>query len=237
MGIIPARAGSTHKDARGLGRPQDHPRSCGEHAASIYALSRSRGSSSLVRGALSREVAAEEALGIIPARAGSTFMDFKRESRFWDHPRSCGEHLEYVEPIQPCQGSSPLVRGAPRRHVDAPRRQGIIPARAGSTYPLWPGPWKTEDHPRSCGEHSPVLESHAADLGSSPLVRGALRLQICGRVGLGIIPARAGSTYISSLIFAIARDHPRSCGEHNAGPSLSHAHAESSPLVRGAPLC
>ena len=176
-------------------------------------------------------------VGIIPARAGSTGWSRTCCKLLEDHPRSCGEHKEMGPCSQSKTGSSPLVRGAPCAPPRGLWGLRIIPARAGSTAELRGRWWRRRDHPRSCGEHSPVLESHAADLGSSPLVRGALRLQICGRVGLGIIPARAGSTYISSLIFAIARDHPRSCGEHNAGPSLSHAHAGSSPLVRGAPLC
>ncbi len=132
-------------------------------------------------------------------------------------------------------GSSPLVRGARSgpRLVCKPGR--IIPARAGSTV------WRVEalpnhsDHPRSCGEHPDAYAEFASLIGSSPLVRGAPGLDVCGRVRYGIIPARAGSTLRQRTWLLFRRDHPRSCGEHESLSSGFSFTEGSSPLVRGAP--
>ena len=92
------------------------------------------GSSPHTRGALGRFLADEDAVGIIPAYAGSTIA---RSSVHWasaDHPRIRGEHWI----ISLCwlirRGSSPHTRGAP-----ADGRTGFAIAR---------------DHPRIRGEHS-----------------------------------------------------------------------------------
>ena len=70
--------------------------------------------------------------------------------------------------------------------------------------------------------------------GSSPHVRGARQLVLDVLVGLGIIPACAGSTLIQMSTAGTSRDHPRMCGEH-AVFDESAVYAEgSSPHVRGA---
>ena len=156
------------------------------------------------------------ATGIIPARAGST-----RQTSPWcpsagDHPRSCGEHYRRFGPIVILEGSSPLVRGArPHRHARL-LRQGIIPARAGSTQRASPSSGCRGDHPRSCGEHSSASSSD-------------MRCR-------WIIPARAGSTSRWSNRRVPIRDHPRSCGEHVQAQHIHAAGVGSSPLVRGARL-
>ena len=71
---------------------------------------------------------------------------------------------------------------------------GIIPADAGITD--WePGtPWRTEDHPRGCGEHQLAKDNALTNSGSSPRMRGARWLLVCIASYYGIIPADAGST-------------------------------------------
>ena len=51
-------------------------------------------------------------------------------------------------------------------------------------------------------------------VGSSPLVRGARIVVLAMMAGLGIIPARAGSTACEVFDAGLPEDHPRSCGEH-----------------------
>ena len=152
------------------------------------------GSSPLVRGALPCPDLRRQAGGIIPARAGSTYQAHRFRCLTWDHPRSCGEHIEYQALQTGVTGSSPLVRGAPRPRHRSRSRTRIIPARAGSTVygcELCVVDW---DHPRSCGEHY-ALPWHRPDpRGSSPLVRGALFRDFRGKSLERIIPARAGST-------------------------------------------
>ena len=71
------------------------------------------GSSPHTRGALVRLPADEDAVGIIPAYAGSTSLARGGFGRPADHPRIRGEHTP--QPRRPSQttGSSPHTRGAP----------------------------------------------------------------------------------------------------------------------------
>ena len=92
----------------------------------------------------------------------------------------------------------------------------------------------TADHPRVCGEHPTHVRRSQGRTGSSPRLRGARcsgRCRcICGR----IIPASAGSTLTRSIRLAIARDHPRVCGEHGVTWYNIPSGAGSSPRLRGA---
>ena len=112
------------------------------------------------------------------------------------------------------QGSSPHARGARIRAVTAAPASGIIPACAGST--LWPC-WsciKYEDHPRMRGEHSRSFHKRVKIKGSSPHARGALVPMLNTRRATGIIPACAGSTWLSPPSISMVEDHPRMRGEH-----------------------
>ena len=172
--------------------------------------------------------------GIIPARAGSTIPNLGDVTKVEDHPRSCGEHPDFLMMCRIASGSSPLVRGALSTALSSVSRPGIIPARAGSTECRWQRAARLWDHPRSCGEHSEPEGLAGASAGSSPLVRGAQVSSTCRDRPPRIIPARAGSTVHGSFERVAAWDHPRSCGEHansGADPSLDWG---SSPLVRGA---
>ena len=115
VGIIPARAGSTARCRRSRRPYRDHPRSCGEHLTVAAPSSFVVGSSPLVRGAPEHPCYSCYVGG--------------------DHPRSCGEHTRLVRILAREWGSSPLVRGAPLSDVLRPALGGIIPARAGSTFP------------------------------------------------------------------------------------------------------
>ena len=51
----------------------------------------------------------------------------------------------------------------------------------------------------------------------------------------GIIPARAGKTFVQRAMASHMRDHPRACGENMAAAAGKTAAAGSSPRVRGKP--
>ena len=87
----------------------------------------------------------------------------------------CGEHQLVIVPYTKAKGSSPHVRGAQAREVEAARLEGIIPACAGSTRSVSSTSNRTRDHPRMCGEHSLDATVRVEAEGSSPHVRGALR--------------------------------------------------------------
>ena len=140
----------------------------------------------------------------------------------WDYPSIHGEHCTTYQHYHLSLGSSPLVRGAPRVCGAHPALPGIIPARAGST--TWDAYVHAfdKDHPRSCGEHCISATNPPYAAGSSPLVRAAPHGTHTSTPSTRIIPARAGSTHRHDLVDVEARDHPRSCGEHqDAMPDAS----------------
>ena len=94
-----------------------------------------------------------------------------------DHPRRCGEHVAYGREFKCRMGSSPQMRGA---RVPASFRASlmrIIPADAGSTTVAEAVTAKGRDHPRRCGEHESMGAGRFAKTGSSPQMRGALKIE------------------------------------------------------------
>ena len=126
-GIIPARAGFTHRSAPSSSSSSDHPRSRGVYLCSSQPTRAPLGSSPLARGLLRFDREAPALPRIIPARAGFTLScrSWSRSSR--DHPRSRGVYAPasattmrsrgvYVMvsvAVMASSGSSPLARGLP----------------------------------------------------------------------------------------------------------------------------
>ena len=155
-GLIPARAGKTPRPCPTRSGAWAHPRACGENPL-VYLLEYlTGGSSPRVRGKLLALPALRLARGLIPARAGKTPGVAHR--------------------FRCLPGSSPRVRGkhGPHRCQGGPRR--LIPARAGKTAPVPTLMVSSTAHPRACGENSRAEEALRPRTGSSPRVRGKLRL-------------------------------------------------------------
>ena len=114
-GLIPASAGSTMcSDSLPLLCPA-HPRVCGEHGDSHGVSLSVSGSSPRLRGARCDLGCARRRCGLIPASAGSTTPDATAPSSARAHPRVCGEHAPRAGVSGCVWGSSPRLRGAPRR--------------------------------------------------------------------------------------------------------------------------
>ena len=93
-----------------------------------------------------------------------------------------------------------------------------------------------KDHPRVCGEHSPMPLIQPVTLGSSPRMRGTRRIaHEADRAGR-IIPAYAGNTTHTRNRMSNPRDHPRVCGEHISNADMAEDHTGSSPRMRGTRL-
>ena len=153
-GIIPAYAGSTPRTLSGWTRTRDHPRVCGEHESNSVNGSGEVGSSPRMRGAPLRTASNVCDMRIIPAYAGST-RPLLGGARAWqDHPRVCGEHYSTALTKIKEVGSSPRMRGAPKKLVRRMMCLGIIPAYAGSTSVGFVHICVDWDHPRVCGEHA-----------------------------------------------------------------------------------
>ena len=191
------------------------------------------GSSPRVRGKLQARRVEGVASRIIPARAGQTLWLRPATWLFPDHPRACGANVDGFPSKDANAGSSPRVRGKRPRRGILGRGQRIIPARAGQT----PGPDENikqlPDHPRACGANPPMMLRSCVGHGSSPRVRGKLRLQHSPKIRLRIIPARAGQTWVPMLPASDNPDHPRACGANFSQDAAGWARAGSSPRVRG----
>ena len=171
--IIPAYAGSTVPPALRRRAQRDHPRIRGEHPPSDGRRRGRGGSSPHTRGALMRLLADEDAVGIIPAYAGSTDFSPSTSGAAADHPRIRGEHHPRHVGEGAQVGSSPHTRGARARRRSGPARRGIIPAYAGSTFRRRRRWCCWRDHPRIRGEHGLHQERPRGPGGSSPHTRGA----------------------------------------------------------------
>ena len=200
---------------------RDHPRVCGEHRQIAGFCSRSLGSSPRMRGTQFVVLLVISGNPIIPAYAGNTRHQADRKARSGDHPRVCGEHVEYKVEGATSQGSSPRMRGTPECIVNGAHGAGIIPAYAGNTQiatctASWP--W---DHPRVCGEHRAAPLNPFVIWGSSPRMRGTRVVKFRKTVDFGIIPAYAGNTdYIREHVKPHAGSSPRMRGTLSVGRAI-----------------
>ena len=190
--IIPARAGFTYLQTSMLTCSWDHPRSRGVYVFAYADTDSLHGSSPLARGLQSIAVGEWNYIGIIPARAGFTFVI----------------PLDVIR----CEGSSPLARGLQNLNNTVATRTRIIPARAGFTTTSSSRSFVIWDHPRSRGVYWTMSESWMRGYGSSPLARGLHENAVAAINAQGIIPARAGFTLCSAVPPGTCGDHPRSRG-------------------------
>ena len=155
---------------------------------------RTLGSSPRMRGTHYRSVHREHGHGIIPAYAGNTSPTAAIHPTRRDHPRVCGEHRVVITVLIKHSGSSPRMRGTREASGPSMRFRGIIPAYAGNTSVVSTLSWPSRDHPRVCGEHERIANDSRFRGGSSPRMRGTLRVPEEADASGGIIPAYAGNT-------------------------------------------
>ena len=94
--ITPAHAGKRKGTQDGAIRLRDHPRTCGEKAASAVPLSPMAGSPPHMRGKVQSVLQSMERVGITPAHAGKSKSKALSMMDTWDHPRTCGEKTPYL---------------------------------------------------------------------------------------------------------------------------------------------
>ena len=151
---------------------------------------------------------------LIPACAGKTAV--RRAGRLGPraHPRVCGENRVHFGPGGGLEGSSPRVRGKPRRGDGRADLGGLIPACAGKTRATGPPARGPSAHPRVCGENAPALTGGEQCGGSSPRVRGKLGDLVPALARVRLIPACAGKTPARTVATPRPWAHPRVCGEN-----------------------
>ena len=192
-----------------------------------------RGSPPRVRGKVAELLDERNMHGITPARAGKREVMVLPHVPPEDHPRACGEKGALFESGGGVQGSPPRVRG--KGWID--RRNdplnGITPARAGKSPSRSTCCCSGRDHPRACGEKTPLLSRVAIAGGSPPRVRGKGPCSACPARCGRITPARAGKSGTPTTRAASSRDHPRACGEKGALFESGGGVQGSPPRVRG----
>ena len=211
----------------------DHPRACGANVAVPDTVMTSPGSSPRVRGK-QRPIQLVEVMGrIIPARAGQTSWTGGRRFSCSDHPRACGANRRDGGAAGDRAGSSPRVRGKPRRRNPNHRHHRIIPARAGQTTLRFHSTFRSSDHPRACGANRTATTNEDVVIGSSPRVRGKRLKETQTEHIHRIIPARAGQTTCPNCRRRACPDHPRACGANTSEALALPLTVGSSPRVRG----
>ena len=191
--------------------------------------------------------------GFIPAHAGKTREPFNRGSLALVHPRACGENDDMAKGPAILVGSSPRMRGKPRRNWQGDCLRRFIPAHAGKT-PRWAQkkaglrfiPAHAEKtpsaaaprrgsrvHPRACGENAVIPGRVWVERGSSPRMRGKPQRRRGRHQGHRFIPAHAGKTFRRRGASVPSWVHPRACGENVVEAAATLVVAGSSPRMRG----
>ena len=171
--------------------------------------------------------------GITPAYAGKRAPAPSTRPLSRDHPRVCGEKIQFIKARYIGAGSPPRMRGKDSQGGKSGEPTGITPAYAGKSAPCPEGVISTMDHPRVCGEKElePMQESIAP--GSPPRMRGKAARTAPPSWRAWITPAYAGKRKASFDPAFMARDHPRVCGEKGEQPVKKKEIMGSPPRMRG----
>ena len=230
---IPARAGEACDSVRyGISR-RVHPRACGGSAMLAAAAAGAYGTSPRVRGKLPRHRDRRKTAGYIPARAGEALGDVPKPRQFQVHPRACGGSGQSRHRRRPDQGTSPRVRGKPRRRASKRSRRWYIPARAGEAARRQRSALISRVHPRACGGSRAPVNDRSHHPGTSPRVRGKRALPPDVHDDAGYIPARAGEAPPCRPSPPRLQVHPRACGGSTLWRATRELTTGTSPRVRG----
>ena len=149
----------------------DHPRSRGNNFHSILLSGYSGGSPPLAREQPPMVFLPLMISGITPARAGTTLQWDIPQLVIGDHPRSRGNNHSISYAVRTTSGSPPLAREQLHDRQVRHARDGITPARAGTTTRIRALEKQIWDHPRSRGNNLPPVFTAVTVPGSPPLAR------------------------------------------------------------------
>ena len=191
--FIPAPAGNALTWCKPPSGIAVHPRACGERTERPYFAKPRAGSSPRLRGTPLRVRPVRAARRFIPAPAGNAPHWPSAGSRQSVHPRACGERTLDPAAGALAYGSSPRLRGTPKC-APIPKRAGrFIPAPAGNAVEPGRVGLDLAVHPRACGERVSRGPEIRRECGSSPRLRGTLRLVSLETASRRFIPAPAGN--------------------------------------------
>ena len=232
-GITPACAGKSVWQRLRPEPARDHPRVCGEKLMQMQLPGLQPGSPPRVRGKGRYHRAQYSLPGITPACAGKRRALPRSQPALGDHPRVCGEKVTTASPEGGRRGSPPRVRGKDAFQRKQLHEVGITPACAGKSLCNLYISVVPKDHPRVCGEKTPMRSEGVRGVGSPPRVRGKACGNVCDRNRHGITPACAGKSLTIPKLTTRSWDHPRVCGEKSRVCPRSDPGTGSPPRVRG----
>ena len=130
-------------------------------------------------------------------------------------------------------GSPPPMRGKDFSLLRDNGIDRITPAYAGKSNVIANFDFRSEDHPRLCGEKIAGPAGSEGATGSPPPMRGKARFRLTPTHFIRITPAYAGKSakYFFEAFFW--EDHPRLCGEKGLYPTRLIASMGSPPPMRG----
>ncbi len=111
-------------------------------------------------------------------------------------------------------GSSPWVRGTRFFQEQSLLPGRFIPVGTGNTSLVSTSVCGRTVHPRGYGEHWHIATSCDEKYGSSPWVRGTLRLRLNAHRVVRFIPVGTGNTLVRAFLQQVLAVHPRGYGEH-----------------------
>ena len=214
-GSSPHTRGAPRRRATTATCGRDHPRIRGEHqhkrerTRPIHGINPAYAGSTRWSG-----MTANGVTGSSPHTRGARCRENSPAACGRDHPRIRGEHAREGQGEGGAEGIIPAYAGSTRpMPLSLYQLRGSSPHTRGAPHATSRGRHSAEDHPRIRGEHS------------------MRHVQRCCRVG--IIPAYAGSTMISSQSWVpVPGSSPHTRGAR-AGMGCSRLATEDHPRIRG----
>ena len=216
--FIPAHAGNSTTRGSASGLKPVHPRACGELLHREYVRYDHVGSSPRMRGTRSHIQALPKIPTVHPRACGELELVDKGHLETWRFiPAHAGNSLEIPAGGDGLYGSSPRMRGTQSRNDGFKKGRPV--------------------HPRACGELL-IMTPSRTNLhdGSSPRMRGTLRIRPEDGGIVRFIPAHAGNSFRCCQATTLTTVHPRACGELQSFGPPYYNDTGSSPRMRGT-LC
>ena len=154
------------------------------------------------------------------------------------HPRVCGEHVLHVLHVRAVGWIIPTYAGStPSSCATTFIVVGSSPRMRGARTACGRRPAWDRDHPRVCGEHAAQLLDELPHLRIIPAYAGSTLMVTETRLStLGSSPRMRGAPPPGRCRSRWRRDHPRVCGEHEAGPSHGKRQDGIIPAYAGSTL-
>ena len=130
----------------------------------------------------------------IPTHVGNTGCSTPLPWMNAVHPHACGEHIQLIQQIYYCVGSSPRMWGTLPPLSPALLSSRFIPTHVGNTPRSPPRPISEPVHPHACGEHGRRRMTFGYRNGSSPRMWGTHNNPVTLLLESRFIPTHVGNT-------------------------------------------